>query len=219
MSMEFASMALKAKYLNSKEKLLMIVVADACDSAGYTLRGTVNLRKDCGWKSPNTFTRHMKVLKLAGLIKAMPRATTLYGRQTNLTHIVKVKLELLASKYDDGSELHGQQIQLKNDLIEARIKAKSFKTIKSVVFDEIRGLQGVTTKSVVRNKINDLAPITTFFGGKLGELSQAKNISKEKLTHPPKQDFDVESESATISKELDDQNITLPSGLVVGGEF
>jgi len=75
------------KFLTPAEKLLMLAIANYCDHSGRCFPSAERLQRDCGWSS-STYSKYIKILKHAGLIKKTPRASTLDGRETDLIQVI-----------------------------------------------------------------------------------------------------------------------------------
>lgn len=185
-------MALKTKYLSSAEKILLTVIADNCDNTGYTKRSTLHFKNECGWSSPATFTKHMDTLRGVGLVKTVTRASTKNGRQTNITHIVRGKLEPLVSRDPLTDQF---KMKFKDRLISVRKNGNSFKTSDNEQTHKTRAFQGLTSENEARNTNNDLAPITSNNEHNIGELCQEDGNGCT--------DFDLQSECESIANELD----------------
>ena len=85
MSVTMSSEVWKIPHLSSAEKLLLLAIADISDDEGVCYYSADTIRKKCGWSSTATYTKYITILKDAGLIVKVPRASTLKGRKTNKT--------------------------------------------------------------------------------------------------------------------------------------
>jgi hypothetical protein len=75
-------------HLTTGERLLLLAIADHCNDDGVCYPSAQRLRIKCGWGSTATYTRHIKILQAAKLIKKTPRASTKEGRKTDLIEVI-----------------------------------------------------------------------------------------------------------------------------------
>ena len=75
-------------HLTTGERLLLLAIADHCNDDGVCYPSAQRLRIKCGWGSSATYTRHIKILQDAKLIKKTARASTKDGRKTDLIQVI-----------------------------------------------------------------------------------------------------------------------------------
>jgi hypothetical protein len=88
MSVRIMSQVWELPHLATGERLLLLAIADHCNDDGVCYPSAQRLRVKCGWGSSATYTRHIKILQGAKLIKKTPRASTKEGRKTDLIEVI-----------------------------------------------------------------------------------------------------------------------------------
>ena len=88
MSVRIMSQVWELPHLTTGERLLLLAIADHCNDDGVCYPSAERLRIKCGWGSSATYSRHIKILQDAKLIKKTPRASTTEGRKTDLIEVI-----------------------------------------------------------------------------------------------------------------------------------
>jgi hypothetical protein len=88
MSVRIMSQVWELPHLATGERLLLLAIADHCNDDGFCYPSAERLRHKCGWASTATYTKHIKILQDAKLIKKTARASTLEGRKTDLIEVI-----------------------------------------------------------------------------------------------------------------------------------
>jgi hypothetical protein len=136
MSLKIMAEVWKLPFVNVGEKLLLLAIADHCNDEGMCFPSAVRLQKKCGWKSTATYSKHIKILKEAGLIRKTPRASTLEGRKTDVIrmnlssfHTCKDLDRLRAARRKFGRK-NTIFSHVQNEVIKQKVKPPSFHTVK-----------------------------------------------------------------------------------------